>query len=59
MLKIALEQKIKGVYGPLIDLFDCDERVRKCVEVTASNRFFLLLFFFVRTFPPFLIPCAC
>jgi len=36
----AAERKIKGYYGPLIELFKCPEHLRKCVETTGSNKLF-------------------
>jgi len=33
------EHKIRGVHGPLIELFECDQKFRKCVETTAGNRY--------------------
>jgi len=38
--RFAEEKKIKGYYGPLIELFECPEEFRKCVETTAGNRLF-------------------
>uniref|UniRef100_A0A7S0D8F8 SMC hinge domain-containing protein n=1 Tax=Amorphochlora amoebiformis TaxID=1561963 RepID=A0A7S0D8F8_9EUKA len=37
------EEKIEGYYGPLIGLFKCDKKFRKCVEITASNRLFQIV----------------
>jgi len=35
---MTAEGAIAGVYGPLIELFDCEEKFYKCVETTAGNR---------------------
>lgn len=37
-MRIAREQNIPGVYGPLYSLLDMDERWKVAVEVTAGNR---------------------
>jgi len=29
---------MSGVYGPIIELLDCDEKFYTAVEVTAGNR---------------------
>lgn len=39
--RICREYKINGVYGPIIELLDCDEKLFTAVEVTAGNRFVL------------------
>lgn len=41
--KICREYKIPGVFGPIIELLDCDERFFTAVEVTAGNRFVRIL----------------
>ncbi|XP_048323883.2 structural maintenance of chromosomes protein 3 [Ziziphus jujuba] len=38
--RICREYKILGVYGPIIELLDCDERFFTAVEVTAGNSLF-------------------
>lgn len=38
--KICREYKIPGVFGPIIELLDCDERFFTAVEVTAGNSLF-------------------
>eukprot|EP01135_Chromosphaera_perkinsii_P000613 Nk52_evm16s136 gene=Nk52_evmTU16s136 len=38
--RIAAERSIPGVYGPLIELFECDEKFMTAVEVTAGNSLF-------------------
>jgi hypothetical protein len=48
---ICKEYDIRGVFGPIIELLDCDERFFTAVEVTAGNRYlqfclFLHFFFF-------------
>lgn len=37
-MKLVEENKISGVYGPLIELFEADEKFRVAVDVTAGNR---------------------
>lgn len=39
--RICREYKIDGVYGPIIELLDCNEKFFTAVEVTAGNRFVL------------------
>ena len=36
--KIVQERNIQGVYGPLIENFQCNEKFFTAVEVTAGNR---------------------
>ncbi|KAG6761834.1 hypothetical protein POTOM_035071 [Populus tomentosa] len=36
--RICREYKISGVFGPIIELLDCDEKYFTAVEVTAGNR---------------------
>lgn len=36
--KICREYEISGVFGPIFELLDCDERFFTAVEVTAGNR---------------------
>ncbi|BFG34999.1 hypothetical protein CerSpe_212730 [Prunus speciosa] len=38
--KICREYKIPGVFGPIIELLDCDEKFFTAVEVTAGNSLF-------------------
>ncbi|KAF3439505.1 hypothetical protein FNV43_RR17783 [Rhamnella rubrinervis] len=38
--RICREYKIPGVFGPIIELLDCDERFFTAVEVTAGNSLF-------------------
>ncbi|KAJ4724659.1 Structural maintenance of chromosomes protein [Melia azedarach] len=38
--RICREYKINGVYGPIIELLDCDEKLFTAVEVTAGNSLF-------------------
>lgn len=38
MRRICDEHSIGGVYGPVIELLNCDERFFTAVEVTAGNR---------------------
>ena len=35
---ICKEYNIRGVFGPVIELLDCDEKFFTAVEVTAGNR---------------------
>ena len=35
---ICKKHKIKGVFGPVIELLDCDEKLFIAVEVSAGNR---------------------
>jgi hypothetical protein len=44
-MRIAREQRIEGVYGPLYSLLDIDERWKVAVEVTAGNRYVTCVFF--------------
>lgn len=37
--RIRSEYEIAGVYGPIIELLDCDEKFFTAVEVTAGNRY--------------------
>lgn len=37
--RIRNEYEIAGVYGPIIELLDCDEKFFTAVEVTAGNRY--------------------
>jgi structural maintenance of chromosome 3 (chondroitin sulfate proteoglycan 6) len=41
--RIAAEQKMSGVYGPMIELFDVDEEYMPAVEVTAGNSLFYVV----------------
>ncbi|GAV74167.1 SMC_N domain-containing protein/SMC_hinge domain-containing protein [Cephalotus follicularis] len=41
--RISREYKIKGVFGPIIELLDCDEKYFTAVEVTAGNSLFHVL----------------
>ena len=43
--RICREYKIDGVYGPIIELLDCDEKFFTAVEVTAGNRYVLCLIY--------------
>lgn len=43
--KICNEYEIPGLIGPIIELLDCDEKFFTAVEVTAGNRFGVILFF--------------
>ena len=36
--QIVEEKKLSGVFGPLIDNFNCGEKFHTCVEVTAGNK---------------------
>ncbi|KAI3409501.1 uncharacterized protein J3R85_019248 [Psidium guajava] len=38
--KICREYQMSGVYGPIIELLDCDEKFYTAVEVTAGNSLF-------------------
>ncbi|KAB2606378.1 structural maintenance of chromosomes protein 3-like [Pyrus ussuriensis x Pyrus communis] len=38
--KICREYNIRGVFGPIIELLDCDEKFFTAVEVTAGNSLF-------------------
>eukprot|EP00976_Prorocentrum_cordatum_P072513 1180743-Prorocentrum_minimum.AAC.4 len=38
--RICNDHRIPGVHGPLIELFDCDEKFNTAVEVTAGNNLF-------------------
>jgi structural maintenance of chromosome 3 (chondroitin sulfate proteoglycan 6) len=38
--RLVQEHSIPGVYGPLIDLFRCDEKLSTAVEVSAGNSLF-------------------
>ncbi|KAJ4851219.1 hypothetical protein Tsubulata_041924 [Turnera subulata] len=38
--RICRDDKIDGVFGPLIELLDCDEKFFTAVEVTAGNSLF-------------------
>lgn len=38
--RICREYKISGVFGPIIELLDCDEKYFTAVEVTAGNSLF-------------------
>lgn len=38
--KIVDKHNIPGVYGPLIELFECDTKFATCVDVTAGNALF-------------------
>ena len=38
--RICNDHRIPGVHGPLIELFDCDEKFNTAVEVTAGNTLF-------------------
>eukprot|EP01134_Creolimax_fragrantissima_P007285 CFRG7285T1 len=40
VMKIAEEHRLKGVYGPVIELFTCEEKFNTAVEVTAGNGLF-------------------
>jgi len=35
----SAEQKIKGVYGPIIELFECEEQYMTAIEVAAGNAY--------------------
>lgn len=37
--KICREYNIPGVFGPIIELLDCEEKFFTAVEVTAGNRY--------------------
>lgn len=37
---IAEELKLKGVFGPLLNLISCEDKFRHCVETTAGNSLF-------------------
>ncbi|CAB4283123.1 unnamed protein product [Prunus armeniaca] len=41
--KICREYKIPGVFGPIIELLDCDEKFFTAVEVTAGNSCSLMI----------------
>ena len=38
-MKVAADQQLSGVHGPLIQVFTCDPRFDTAVEVTAGNRY--------------------
>lgn len=38
MRRICRESNMSGVFGPIIELVDCDEKFFTAVEVTAGNR---------------------
>lgn len=59
---ICKEYDIRGVFGPIIELLDCDDRFFTAVEVTAGNRY--LHFFSLRAdkipfFCPHVTQAAC
>jgi hypothetical protein len=37
--RICADYRINGVFGPLVELVDCDEKFFTAVEVTAGNRY--------------------
>lgn len=37
--RICSDYKINGVFGPIVELVDCDEKFFTAVEVTAGNRY--------------------
>ncbi len=37
---IKVERGLRGVYGPLIELFECPEQLSTAVEVTAGSALF-------------------
>lgn len=37
--KICRDHNIGGVFGPIFELIDCDDKFFTAVEVTAGNRF--------------------
>lgn len=39
MKKICRDHNIGGVFGPIFELIDCDDKFFTAVEVTAGNRF--------------------
>ncbi|XP_065176862.1 structural maintenance of chromosomes protein 3-like [Sycon ciliatum] len=41
--RIIEEKKLEGVYGPLIENFECDEKFFTAVEVTAGGRLFHII----------------
>eukprot|EP00742_Colponemidia_sp_Colp-10_P007154 GILJ01007683.1.p1 GENE.GILJ01007683.1~~GILJ01007683.1.p1 ORF type:complete len:1223 (+),score=303.09 GILJ01007683.1:1-3669(+) len=38
--RIVAEEKIRGYFGPMIELIEVDEKFRTCVEVAAGNNLF-------------------
>ena len=36
--KLVKEHNVQGVLGPLIDIIECRESMRKCIEVCHSRR---------------------
>jgi structural maintenance of chromosome 3 (chondroitin sulfate proteoglycan 6) len=37
--RIVDNYNIEGVYGPILELIDCEEKFFTAVEVTAGNRY--------------------
>ena len=37
--RIIKDHSIKGVFGPVLELVDCEEKFFRAVEVTAANRY--------------------
>lgn len=58
---ICKEYDIRGVFGPIIELLDCDERFFTAVEVTAGNRYMqsLVVCLFVFISGLFFLGAAC
>ena len=40
--QVVAKHQIRGVYGPLIELFECPEEYATAVEVTAGGRYVLI-----------------
>ncbi|WZZ54499.1 hypothetical protein YC2023_054606 [Brassica napus] len=47
--RICSEYKINGVFGPLVELVDCEEKFFTAVEVTAGNSSYLMTHSFVSS----------
>ena len=39
MRRIAEEKHLSGVYGPLLEMFTCDERFEMAAAVAAGSRY--------------------
>lgn len=39
VMQVAHDNNIEGVYGPLVELINVDEKFNTAVEVTAGNRY--------------------
>ena len=43
--RIIKDHGISGVFGPVLELVDCEEKFFTAVEVTAANRYMIILSF--------------